>query len=261
MFPIRFAPLPAVRAVSLGAAVVVAGAFLAPATATAGPCSGSGGGFGCDWGSPGGGSTGGGGGGTGGGGGGGGGGTTGEIPTAPGANAGGLPGANGNGPNAVGPAPISTNELAQRAANSALLHTPKVYTAPSGKTYVKVRTAFWVTGFEPVSTDPQTAANQTVQAVATPARVEWQLGDPAQPHMTCDDGGSKDGTTCSHTYQRSSTGAPGGAFQITATIVWTIHWTCVGAGCQQAAGDLPPMQMTSAPSPLVVGEIQTGNRR
>ncbi|MEV4252559.1 hypothetical protein AB0J52_05260 [Spirillospora sp. NPDC049652] len=157
---------------------------------------------------------------------------------------------------------IPTTTLAQQAAAGAQLPVPVVHTAPSGKTYVGVKTAFWVDGFVTVQTAPVSVPGQTVQATATPAQVTWQIGDPTAPQMTCNDAGSSSGTTCSHTYQRASTGANGsGAYQITATISWNLRWTCVGADCDEPAGVLPAMTMTSVQNPLIVAEIQTGSRQ
>ncbi|RFU42221.1 hypothetical protein DZF91_07685 [Actinomadura logoneensis] len=136
-----------------------------------------------------------------------------------------------------------------------------VHTAPSGKTYVSVRTSFWVDGFKTVSTPPASVPGQSVTATASPAYVTWALGDPTNPQMTCQDGGSQSGDSCNYTYKKSSVGVPGGSYQVTATITWNIHWTCVGNDCDQAAGDLPAMTMASAPTPLVVGEIQAGSRQ
>lgn len=254
---------PVLHAATLCAAALTA-ALLVPAQAQADPCStGSGGGFGCNNNSPGGGGGGGGGGTGGGGNGGGGGGATGDIPIAPGTNGNLGPGqTNGGGGGAPPPAHVATNVLAQQAAAGAQLPVPVVHTAPAGKTYVGVKTAFWVDGFVSVQTPPVEVPGQIVQATATPAQVTWHLGDPASPEMVCDNAGSKDGATCSHTYQRASTGGSGnGAYQITATISWNIHWTCTGTGCDQPGGDLPAMTMTSVQNPLVVTEIQTGNRQ
>ncbi|MEW2352583.1 hypothetical protein [Spirillospora sp. NPDC029432] len=135
---------------------------------------------------------------------------------------------------------------------------PTVHTAPDGKTYVKVRTALWVDGFDTVQTPPVSAGDQLVQATATPKSVQWNLGETT---LTCNGPGNASGTECSHTYNRSSTHATGGAYQITATITWNVTYTCVGAECDQEGGTLGDLSMTSVPTPLVVGEIQTNTRQ
>ncbi|MFI6517269.1 hypothetical protein ACIBF1_17065 [Spirillospora sp. NPDC050679] len=131
---------------------------------------------------------------------------------------------------------------------------PTVHTAPSGKTYVRIRTALWVDGFTTVATEPITVGAQTVQATATPKAVVWRLGETT---LTCNEAGSKGSTSCGYTYQRSSAKQPGGAYRITATIVWSVNWTCTGAECDAAGGALSDLEMTSVPTPLTVTEIQT----
>ncbi|MBB4773356.1 hypothetical protein [Actinomadura livida] len=132
--------------------------------------------------------------------------------------------------------------------------TPTVHTAPDGKTYVRVRTSLWIEGFDNVQTQPITVGAQTVQLVATPKSVTWNLGEKT---IVCDDAGSKDGKTCNYAYQRSSASRSGGAYQITATITWDVRWTCEGADCDEAGGSLGVNSIPSAPTPLVVSEIQT----
>ncbi|WP_344590061.1 hypothetical protein [Actinomadura vinacea] len=218
--------------------------------ATAAPCTLPGGNLDCSKSSPGGSS--GGGIGTGGGGGGG---STGEIPTLDGLDSGGI-GAQNAPPQAA--AAVPTAVLAQQARDSAQFPVPQVHTSPEGRTYVRVRTGLWVEGFTTVSTEPITVDGQTIQATATPKRVEWNLGETT---LTCNGAGSQNDTTCSHTYQRSSTQQPGGAYQITATIYWGVAWTCTGANCDAAGGTLEDASSPSAPTPLIVGEIQTNTQQ
>lgn len=158
----------------------------------------------------------------------------------------------GNAP--LAPVPTNTFLLVQRARDSAELPVPKAYTAPNDKTYVRLRTSLWVDGFEPVQTEPITVGAQTVQAKATPASVTWNLGEKK---LVCDNPGSKNGKTCTYTYQRASAGQPGGSYKITAAITWHVTWTCEGADCESDGGTLPDQTMTSQPRPLVVSEIQT----
>ncbi len=184
----------------------------------------------------------------------GGGGGSNVIPELPGEEGGGG-GVNTGPPQA---APPATADLAEWARSTAKLPIPQVHTSPEGKTYVQVRTGLWVDGFNTVQTAPITVGAQTVQATATPQSVRWELGETT---LTCNGAGSKDGTSCGYTYHRSSTKAPGGSYKITATIVWTVSWTCSGAECDQAGGGLAEMTQPSAPTPLVVGEIQTNTQQ
>lgn len=87
----------------------------------------------------------------------------------------------------------------------------------------------------------------SVTATATPTKVTWSMGDgsqvvcrgPGTPYRASFNpgGGSPD---CGHTYRRSSAGQPGGAFQVTAVISWSISWA--GGG---ETGTLPDLETTS----------------
>jgi hypothetical protein len=155
-------------------------------------------------------------------------------------------------------APPNTLQLVQQALSEKEFPVPRVHTAPKAKTYVRMRTALWVDSFEVVQTAPVSAGAQTVQATARPKSVTWNLGEDK---LVCDDAGSKDGKSCHYTYKRSSAGQPGGRYEITATITWHVTWTCEGADCDAPGGDLGDQTMTSPPTPLVVGEIQTNTGR
>ena len=183
---------------------------------------------------------------------GGGGGST-EIPEVP------QDGMGGPGAVVTDPAPPApaTQDLAEEARSSAQLPLPTAYTAPSDKTFVGLRTRLWVSGFEPVSTEPISAGDQTVVATATPRSVTWRLGET---EITCQTPGSRSDDTCSYVFRRSSTRAPGGAYQITATITFDVTWTCTGSDCDSPGGTLAPLTATSLPRPLVVSEIQTNSR-
>ncbi|MFV2174654.1 hypothetical protein ACFHW2_32065 [Actinomadura sp. LOL_016] len=117
-----------------------------------------------------------------------------------------------------------------------------------------MQTSLWVEGFTQVQTAPVTAGDQTVVANAVPVSVTWSLGEK---NLVCNDGGSRNNSGCTYTYQRSSAGQPGGSYKITATIAWEVTWTCDGSDCDAASGDLGQETRTSVPTPLVVGEIQT----
>ncbi|WP_157610401.1 hypothetical protein [Spirillospora albida] len=106
-----------------------------------------------------------------------------------------------------------------------------------------------------METNPVSAGAQTVQARAEPVAVEWNMGEN---RIRCDNAGSRNGKTCGYTYRRSSAGQSGsGSYKITATIIWNVTWQCQGADCTAPQGALPPMVMTSPPTPLIVSEIQT----
>lgn len=152
------------------------------------------------------------------------------------------------------PAPPDTFLLVQQASDSAAFPIPTVHTAPTDKTYVRLRTNLWVEGFDVVETDPITVGAQTVQATAEPSSVTWDLGEKK---LVCQDAGGRDEESCHYTYKRSSAGQPGGSHKITATVTWNVSWTCEGADCDDDGGDLGTATRTSQPTPLVVSEIQT----
>ncbi|MEU8341125.1 hypothetical protein SAMN05443665_1006132 [Actinomadura meyerae] len=152
------------------------------------------------------------------------------------------------------PAAPTTLDWVRAAQSAAELPTPTIHTAPSDKTYVRVRTALWVEGFDVVKTQPIGGGGQMIQATATPVSVTWNLGETQK---TCNGPGRKDGKTCSHTFRRSSAAEPGGAYKITATITWSLTWTCTGPACDPQGGNLGNETMTSPATPLVVSEIQT----
>lgn len=156
------------------------------------------------------------------------------------------------------PAPvpeIPTIVIAEKARSELTVPAPGIHTSPSPKTYVRVKTGLWVdpNTYNPI-TITTTAGNKSVRATARPAGVTWNLGEKT---IECAGPGSKNGTTCSYTYQRSSAGRPGNVYQISATVNWTVTWACV-SGCTES-GTLDPMPMTST-NALAVGEIQTNSR-
>jgi hypothetical protein len=164
------------------------------------------------------------------------------------------------------PAPtVTTADMVQTAMASMTMPKPKLFTSPRGRTYVGVQTFFWLdrTQWQQQTTTAQ-AGGQTVTATATPTAVQWNLGETT---LTCqgpgtpyDPAGPQTQTSdCSHRYERSSAGQPGRKYRISATISWSVAWTCAGAGCDSAAGRLPAMASTSF-AQLPVGEIQTNSQ-
>ncbi|TDD64679.1 hypothetical protein E1298_42190 [Actinomadura rubrisoli] len=149
-------------------------------------------------------------------------------------------------------APPTTQDLLAQAMSSVQLPVPRVRTAPTNKTYVRMRTSLWVEGVNAVKTAPIGAPQ--LQATATPGSVDWDLGEKK---LHCDDLGTKSGKTCHYVYQRSSAGQQGNSYKITATVQWRITWKCLLPGCNPPGGDLPQQPTTSVPTPLTVSEIQT----
>lgn len=117
---------------------------------------------------------------------------------------------------------------------------------------VNERTWLWIdpTVWHSVSA---TASVGAVSATATakPSQVIWNLGDGDR--VVCDGPGvpydqsrpeSEQDTSCTYVWPGSSTTEPGGTFTVSATIVWQVSWTAVGALGGGSLGSLnsPPSQ-------------------
>lgn len=179
----------------------------------------------------------------------------GELPELP-EGGDGLPQA----PEVEAPAPrVPTTVLAWEARAAAPVPVPRAHTAPEDKTYVRLRTNLWVDGFVRVSTPPVRSAtdDRTVQAVATPYLVVWNVGEGTH---TCTTAGAANSSACHYVYKRSSSNQPGGRYRITATIRWRVTWSCTGNDCDIQGGALEDLEMSSTQVPLAVGEIQTNSR-
>jgi hypothetical protein len=147
----------------------------------------------------------------------------------------------------------------------------KILSAPIDRTFVQLKTPFWLApgpgGRSPWRKIKATAsvgggtsgvALQTVTAIATPHVVKWEFGDDKD--LNCYGPGKVKGegagVDCSHTYARSSAHVEGTEkYTVTASLAWTVAWTCVGA-CTQAAGVLAD-HIEVGNAELEVGEIQT----
>ncbi|GLY84746.1 hypothetical protein [Actinoallomurus iriomotensis] len=162
----------------------------------------------------------------------------------------------GNAPAAVQRVP--TIDVAYDARARLFLPAPHVHTSPAGKTYVQLRTGLWV--------DPDDFAHEeasatlfgtTVKAVADPEDITWNMGESS---TTCMTAGSRTGTACGYTYQRSSAGQPNGKYAISVTVTWKIYWTCEG-DCDAERGYFPDRTTSMrTDDTLAVGEVQTESR-
>jgi hypothetical protein len=86
--------------------------------------------------------------------------------------------------------------------------------------------------------------------------VVWNTGEasvecngPGEPYRP----GAK--SDCGYTFRRSSVHVPGGVYDLTATVLYTVEWTCTGS-CDTASGSEGPLPSTGH-TRLSVGEIQT----
>jgi hypothetical protein len=152
-------------------------------------------------------------------------------------------------------------QLADRARNSLVLPKPQIGSNPpvGSPQWVGVPTwsflpkAMWV----PVSAQAA-VPGMSVTATASPVAVSWDYGDGTV--ATCDGPGTPftPGTDpksaspdCGHTYRKSSGSAPGGKYQVTATITWRVTW--VGTGGNGVLNGL----RTAATIPVTVLQSQT----
>lgn len=98
---------------------------------------------------------------------------------------------------------------------------------------------------------------ESVVATATPVSVTWDFGDGSQavcagPGTPFTSGMDPKASSpdCGHTYRTSSGSAPGGKYQVTATIMWRVTW--VGAGQSGTLNGLT----TAATIPVTVLQSQ-----
>jgi hypothetical protein len=151
---------------------------------------------------------------------------------------------------------VASINLAWQARGALGPPAPRIRWSPDPRTYVRLRTGLWLEPgvFTTLRTDPPiTAGGQTVTAIATPKHVEWDL---VEKTIQCTNAGGPDSTECGYSYQRSSAGQPGGKYQITATVVWDVTWTC-GGDCDPGAGGPLDDITASSTALLPVDEIQT----
>lgn len=137
--------------------------------------------------------------------------------------------------------------LARHALGEIQLATAQMSTAPAPPhaEVVGVEVWLWVPQSQWVSlTKTVRAGGTSVTATAVPNVVTWTMGDGSPP-MQCGDAGrvwqssftDSAQTDCGYTYQTLSAAQPGGVFHITATISYSVTWTCVGA-CTSKTGSL-----------------------
>ncbi|MGI5380704.1 ATP/GTP-binding protein [Streptomyces sp. CA-251387] len=158
------------------------------------------------------------------------------------------------------PAPqVDPQELAQQAVDSMTLLGPDIASPKAaGKYTVGVPMWMWVnqsaTTFGP-NTASASAGGVTVTATAKVSKIVWQMGDGTS--VTCNGPGTKyqasqgmaKSPTCGHVYSKTSAGAQGGKYQVTATSTWTIDWQ--GGG---QAGQLTEIRQTNVQ--VAIGELQ-----
>ncbi|MFV2021704.1 hypothetical protein [Micromonospora sp. LOL_023] len=157
--------------------------------------------------------------------------------------------------------------LAQTARSRLRLPSPQIRTNPAAAPFVLVRVPVWL-WVDPATWGARSATASvpgvSVTATATPTQVVWSFGDGSDD-LACSGPGEpwKRGTDplasspCGHTYTSSSAVAAGSAFQLQATVTWSVTWSGAGDG-----GTLAPLTTTStvsvrvAQSQAIVGGSQ-----
>ena len=128
------------------------------------------------------------------------------------------------------------------------------------ESWLAVEPAYWV-GDPSERTRRASAGRVWVDATAEAAEAIWDPGDGTGP-LICEGPGTvwqpglDDGAnTCPHTYRRSSAGAPGAAFSLSATVVFAVTAT---TNAPVALPPLPDIERTTTLE-VQVGEIQAVN--
>jgi hypothetical protein len=140
------------------------------------------------------------------------------------------------------PSALDAQQLAQRAEQALVMPRPAVEMSPEPDVAQLTGLPVWL-WLEPGAWAPKSvtlsANGVTVTATATPQRVVWNMGDGST--VTCAGAGTPfpehssgdamaPSPTCGHTFHRTSEMEPGGAFHVTATVVWRVDWTGFGPG-------------------------------
>lgn len=161
---------------------------------------------------------------------------------------------------------VDPRVLAERAADQVPIPSTALAMNPTAEqgAVVNVATWLWVDagGWNPVNAQAS-AGGVVVTATAAPRRVVWDMGNGDR--VTCGGPGTpydpsrpsaEQSTDCSYTYRKSSARAEGGAYTVTATVVWEVSWTVTGAAGGGSLGTAPRSQSVRLP----VKEIQAVNR-
>lgn len=129
--------------------------------------------------------------------------------------------------------------LALAARSRLVLGTPVIASSPKpgAEQLAWMPTWLWLAGPWAPVTATAAVPGVSVTATAVPQRVIWNMGDGSA--VTCagpgvpfgpGDNPASPSPACGHTYQRGSAAAPGGAFTVTAQVIWNVTWSGAGTG-------------------------------
>lgn len=157
-------------------------------------------------------------------------------------------------PGAALPEPPDVESIARQVYAEVPLVVPEPHTSPPPDVPQLVGFPVWLWVDDLVWRDFSATASVSgisVTVVARPASVEWDMGDGEV--VTCEgpgvawrEGGSHT-SDCSHTYQFVSADEPGGRYQASVTVSWSVTWS---ASTGQS-GTLPPASRSTDFSLLV----------
>jgi len=127
--------------------------------------------------------------------------------------------------------PVPVQELVDRAKDRVDPPNPTLAAAPPLEdVIVRAQTWLWLEGYpwEPIE-EAESQGAVTVYVVATPTRVEWEMGDAglvtcSGPGVAWTPGADDSTSDCHYTYEDSSAILPGGVFNASATVVFEVEW-------------------------------------
>jgi hypothetical protein len=162
------------------------------------------------------------------------------------------------------PALVDPAEVAANAVDQLKLAVPELHLAPEPPdlSFVGLETWLWIDPSQWVDLSlTVTAGGTSVTVVAQPVRVSWDLTEGA---TSCEGAGrpwlssmtSRAATECSYTFETVSSGQPGEAFAVAATLTYDVNWTCSGA-CLVGAGSLGEVDSLPGRTAIRVGERQS----
>lgn len=153
-------------------------------------------------------------------------------------------------------------DVARLARDQLGLPAPRIASSPRTAQLVQLPTWMWLAGGWRDVSATASVPGVSVTATARPQTITWSMGDgvtvscagPGTPYRSGVDPRSSS-PDCGHTYRRSSAGAPGQEFAVSATVHWAVTWS--GAG---QSGTFPELTTTSTTRFRVV-ESQALNTR
>ncbi|MEO3782393.1 hypothetical protein ABGB12_03620 [Actinocorallia sp. B10E7] len=159
-----------------------------------------------------------------------------------------------------------TEDTIAKAFNKIEFPVPTIESAPDPKTFVRVKTSFWIPADQAEDLTVQAAVGAAEgvqpQTITATAELKYVLWDLVEDELICEGPGRPNGEgpgeECDYYFKTSSAYHGMEAFEITATPYWNITWTCAGTCPDGVAGVVDAEYASPAGEiELVVDEIQT----